>query len=177
MDEQGARGAVGFYVTDPRAVIPLDSFRVPRSVRRALRREPFEIRVDTAFAEVVHGCAEGRSGVWLTPRLALAYEELHRLGVAHSLEAWREGVLAGGLFGVVLGGLCTSESMFHRVSGAGNAALAAMGERLRAGGVSLWDVQMMSAHVARFGAEEIPHEEYLRRLAAALAEPPGSLVV
>jgi leucyl/phenylalanyl-tRNA--protein transferase len=169
MDEEGARGAICFYVSDPRTVIPLDAFRVPRSVRRALRRRHFEIRVDTAFGEVVRACAEGRSGVWLTPRLAVAYERLHERGVAHSVEVWLEGRLVGGLFGVALGGLCTSESMFHRVSDAGNAALVATAQRLKERGFVLWDVQMMSAHVARFGATEIPHEEYLERLAEALA--------
>jgi leucyl/phenylalanyl-tRNA--protein transferase len=107
--------------------------------------------------------------VWLTPRLAVAYERLHERGVAHSVEVWLDGRLVGGLFGVSLGGLYTSESMFHRVSDAGSAALVATAQRLHERGFVLWDVQMMSAHVARFGAVEIPHQEYLERLVEALA--------
>jgi leucyl/phenylalanyl-tRNA---protein transferase len=173
MDEEGARGAVGFYITDPRTVIPVEAFRVPRSVRRALVRWNFEIRMDTAFAEVVQACAEPRGGgVWLTPRLAEAYERLHERGVAHSVEVWHSDRLVGGLFGVALGGLYTSESMFHRVSDAGSAAIVATAEHLHTHGFVLWDVQMTSPHVARFGAVEITHDEYLRRLESALAARP-----
>lgn len=171
MDEEGARGAVGFYVTDPRTVIPLEEFRVPRSVRRALRARSFEIRLDTAFAEVVQACSGPRTGgVWLTPRLGQAYQRLHERGIAHSVEVWEHDRLVGGLFGVALGGLYTSESMFHRASDAGSAAIVATAEHLRANGFQLWDVQMTSPHVIRFGAVEIPHEEYMRRLEAALSE-------
>jgi leucyl/phenylalanyl-tRNA---protein transferase len=170
MDEEGARGAVGFFVTDPRTVIPLEDFRVPRSVRRALRTTEFEIRFDTAFGDVVRACAEPRGGgVWLTPRLVAAYERLHERGPAHSVEVWHRGHLVGGLFGVALGGLCTSESMFHRVSGAGSAAIVATAEHLRERGFTLWDVQMTSPHVSRFGAVEISHDEYMRRLEGALS--------
>ena len=169
MDTEGARGAVGIFVTDPRTIIPIDGFRVPQSVRRALRRCVFDVRVDTAFGEVVRACADGRSdGVWLTPRLVAAYERLHERGVAHSVEVWQDGRLAGGLFGVALGGLFTSESMFHRETDAGSAALVATAERLRARGFVLWDVQMTSPHVSRFGAVEIAHEEYMQYLDAAL---------
>ena len=109
MDELGARGAVGLYTCDPRGVLPIDGFRVPRSVRRALRARPYAIRVDTAFAEVAAACAGPRAGgVWLTPRLVAAYVRLHRAGWAHSVEAWDGERLAGGLFGVALGGLFTS---------------------------------------------------------------------
>lgn len=168
MDEPGARGRVGLYAADPRAVIPLEGFRVPRSVRRALRRGGAEVRVDTAFGEVARACAEGRSGVWLTPRLVAAYERLHRAGFAHSVEVWQAGRLAGGLFGVALGGLFTSESMFHRLSDAGSIALVATAERLRARGFVLWDVQTWSPHLARFGAVEIPAARYLALLETAL---------
>lgn len=169
MDEVGATGPVGLYAADPRAVIPLDGFRVPRSVARAMRRwAGDEIRVDTAFGEVATACSGERTGVWLTPRLVAAYEELNEAGFAHSVEVWREGRLAGGLFGVALGGLCTSESMFHREDDAGSIAIAATAALLRAGGFTLWDVQMTSPHVARFGAAEVSHERYLELLADAL---------
>lgn len=169
MDEVGARGAVGLYETDPRAVMPIDGFRVPASVRRGLRRRAYAIRVDAAFDEVVAACSENREGVWLTPRLGEAYGALHRLGLAHSVEAWSEGRLAGGLFGVALGGLFTSESMFHRRPDAGNAALVGTAALLAERRFALWDIQMSSPHTERFGAEELGRRAYLARLREALA--------
>jgi leucyl/phenylalanyl-tRNA--protein transferase len=168
MDELGARGAIGLYEAEPRAVLPIEGFRVPRSVARARRREGFAIRVDAAFRAVLEGCAAGRKGVWLTPRLIDAYERLHLIGHAHSVEAWRDGRLCGGLFGVALRGLFTSESMFHRAGDAGNVALAAAADLVREGGFVLWDIQMASPHTARFGAELIGRGEYRARLAVAL---------
>lgn len=169
MDDPGARGPVGLYEADPRAVLPVDGLRVPRSVARARRRAGYEIRVDGAFREVLEACAAGRTGVWLTPRLIDAYVRLHLVGHAHSVEAWRGGRLCGGLFGVSLGALFTSESMFHRESDAGSVALAAAGDLVRDGGFLLWDIQMTSPHTLRFGAEEIGRGEYRARLRRALA--------
>ena len=176
MDEPGATGAVGLYEADPRGVMPIEGFRVPPSVARGLRRAGYEIRLDAAFPQAVAACAV-RPGepCWLTPRLIGAYERLHRLGVAHSVEAWRGGRLCGGLFGVALGGLFTSESMFHRAPGAGNAALVATARMLRAAGYALWDIQMTSPHTSRFGATGIAPREYRRRLRAALGATPGPL--
>ena len=163
-------GHIGFYEFDPRAIIPLDGFRVPRSVRRALREDPFDVRIDTAFDSVVAGCGEPRDGGdWLSPALCDAYRELHRRGFAHSVEVWISEHLVGGLFGVALGGMFTSESMFHRVADAGNATLVATHRHLVARGFSLWDIQMISPHTSRFGAVDITPEEYRRRLRAALA--------
>jgi leucyl/phenylalanyl-tRNA---protein transferase len=179
MDEVGARGAVGLYEADPRAVMPIDDFRVPGSVCRGLRRHGYAIRVDAAFDDVVAACAEEREGVWLTLRLGEAYRGLHRLGLAHSVEAWTGGRLAGGLFGVALGGLFTSESMFHRAPDAGNAALVGTAALLAERRFVLWDIQMSSPHTARFGAVDLPREEYLAQLEVALAldrslvRPPG----
>ena len=176
MDEAGATGAIGLYEADPRAIIPVEGFRLPRSVARGLRREGYEIRVDAAFEGVAAACAV-RPGepAWLTPRLIDAYARLHRLGVAHSVEAWRRGRLCGGLFGVALGGLFTSESMFHRAPDAGNAALVATGAMLRASGFALWDIQMTSPHTERFGATEVDRRAYRRRLREALRLAPGPL--
>jgi leucyl/phenylalanyl-tRNA--protein transferase len=174
-------GVVGWYETDPRVVIPLDGFRVPRSVRRALRAAGFAYRVDTAFDAVVAACGgERHGGAWLTPRLAGVYGALHRAGHAHSVEVWRDGELVGGLFGVALGGLYTSESMFHRASDAGSAALVATHAHLARRGFALWDVQMASPHTERFGAVGVSPAEYRRRLAVALTArprfgPPGPL--
>jgi leucyl/phenylalanyl-tRNA--protein transferase len=169
MDEPGARGPVGLFDADPRGIIPIEGFRVPRTVARRLRTAGYEIRVDAAFDEVAAACSvRPGQGTWLTPRLAAAYGRLHRRGLAHSVEAWREGRLCGGLFGVTLGGLFSSETMFHRAPDAGNAALVAAARLLAERGFVLWDIQMTSAHTERFGAVEIPRSEYRRRLREAL---------
>lgn len=173
MDEAGADGPVAFYDADPRALLPIEGFRIPRSVARAARRRPYAIRVDGDFAAVAAACADRDEGVWLTPRLAAAYVRLHRLGHAHSVECWEDGRLVGGLFGVALGGLFTSESMFHTAPDAGNLALVAAAARLAARGFALWDVQQLTPHVARFGAHLVTAAEYRSRLRAALALGPS----
>jgi leucyl/phenylalanyl-tRNA---protein transferase len=176
MDEPGATGAVGLYEADPRGVVPLEGFRVPRSVARGLRRAGYEIRVDSAFDQVAAACSV-RPGepTWLTPRLIHAYARLSRLGVAHSVEAWRGERLCGGLFGVALGGMFSSESMFHRAPDAGSAVLVATARMLRASGFALWDIQMTSPHTERFGAVAVDRREYRRRLREALRVSPGPL--
>lgn len=166
----GEDGVIRLYEADPRAVIPVETPRVPRSVARARRRRGYRIAVDRDFPAVVQACRERRDdGEWLSPALAAAYVRLHGHGLAHSVECWDGEDLVGGLFGVALGGLFTSESMFHRAPDAGSLAIVATAERLREHGFLLWDVQMASPHTARFGAVEIPAEEYRRRLAAALS--------
>jgi len=172
MDEPGATGTVGLFEADPRSVIPIHDFRTPRSVRRALAVAGFETRVDSAFAEVAAACGGDRNGEWLTPRLAAAYLGLHRVGYAHSVEIWRDDRLCGGLFGVALGGLFSSETMFHREPDAGNAALVAAAGLLRRAGYALWDIQVASDHTARFGAVALSPPEYRRRLTEALRVRP-----
>jgi leucyl/phenylalanyl-tRNA--protein transferase len=165
---------LAWWSPDPRGVI--ERLQVSRSLRRTRRR--FEIRVDTAFAAVVDGCADRRRpGAWITPAIRRAYVRLHDLGWAHSVEAWSaEGTLAGGVYGVAVGGLFAAESMFHRETDASKAALAALAERLGlGGGAVLLDVQWCTPHLASLGAVEIPRAEYLRRLAAALDAPPPRL--
>lgn len=171
MDDPDRPGApVEFYEADPRAVIPVHAFRTPRSVARAVRRGEYEVRVNSAVREVIEACAGRRGeGTWLSPRLVDAYEALHHAGHCHTVECWSEGRLAGGLFGVALGGLFTSESMFHRAPDAGNVALWATARHLADRDYVLWDIQMATEHTARFGAELIDRDEYLRRLARALA--------
>lgn len=167
-------GRVGFYGCDPRGVIPLDGFRIPRSVMRALRRGEFTVRVDHAFDDVVDACGGARhDGEWLSARLAGRYRELHESGLAHSVEIWRGDALVGGLFGIAVGGLFTSESMFHRASDAGSAALVATHRHLVERGFTLWDIQMTSEHTQRFGAIEIAGDDYLVRLRGALATQAG----
>jgi leucyl/phenylalanyl-tRNA--protein transferase len=170
------RGRIlGWWAPDPRGVIPLDGLRVSRSLHRSARR--FEIRVDTAFDEVIGACAEPRpkGGRWIHPAIVEAYRELHRLGWTHSVEAWDRvtGELAGGLYGVAIGGLFAGESMFHRATDASKAALMGLVEILRMDGDRrrLLDVQWATPHLASVGAVEIPAAEYRGRLNAALEAP------
>lgn len=175
LGQDGAR-PLGWWSPDPRGVLPLDALRVSRSLRRSLRG--FEVRVDTAFDDVVRACADrSRSGRWITGEVARAYRALHALGVAHSVEAWRGGRLAGGLYGVSIGGLFAGESMFHRETDASKAALVGLVERLGADGEDrrLLDVQWRTDHLATLGAVEVPREEYLRRLSHALQAPAPDL--
>lgn len=163
-------GEIAWFSPDPRGVLPLDRFRVPHGLARALRKGAFEIRFDTAFEEVMRACAE-REETWIGEELAASYAELHRLGFAHSVESWRGGRLAGGLYGVALGGAFFGESMFHRETDASKVALHALVERLRERGFTLLDVQWVTPHLAGFGAAEVSRSAYLRQLRAAAALP------
>ncbi|MFZ5927040.1 MAG: leucyl/phenylalanyl-tRNA--protein transferase [Acidobacteriota bacterium] len=166
MGHEGER-AFTWHRPDPRGIIPLESFHVPASLRRKLRRGGFTITTDRAFSEVVRACA-ARPGVWITPKLHAVYEEMHRRGKAHSLEVWTGGQLAGGIFGVHLGGAFFAESKFHHVTDMSKVALVTLLERLRAAGFALFDVQYWTPHLAQFGTAEIPRDEYEARLRAAL---------
>jgi leucyl/phenylalanyl-tRNA--protein transferase len=166
-DEQ----ALLWWSPDPRAVLPLDGLHVSRRLARTLRQRRFRLTVNAAFAAVVEGCAT-REQTWITPAMREAYVRLHGLGWAHSVEAWdSDGTLAGGLYGVAVGGLFAAESMFHRVSDASKVALVGLVEHARRVGVTLLDVQLPSPHLASLGVRAIPRAEYLRRLAAALQRP------
>ncbi len=167
-DPDDADGSVPYYESDPRAVIPIDRFRVPRSVARGIARRRYAIRIDTAVGQVLDACADRPDGTWLSPRLASAYLDLHHAGFAHTVEAWDETGLVGGLFGVALGGLFTSESMFHTASDAGHAVLVATARHLASCGFVLWDIQMATDHTMRFGTELIPRDEYRARLHEAV---------
>jgi leucyl/phenylalanyl-tRNA--protein transferase len=158
-------GHLVWWSPDPRGILPPRGMVVSRTLRRTRRR--FEIRWDTAFADVVDACADlRRPHGWITREIRDAYVELHELGWAHSVEAWDADGLAGGLYGVAIGGLFAAESMFHRASDASKAALAALSDRL--GPDALLDVQWLTPHLASLGAVEIAREDYLRRLALAL---------
>jgi leucyl/phenylalanyl-tRNA--protein transferase len=158
---------IDWYDPDPRGVLPLDGFRVPRSLRKTLRKAPFEVRIDADFDAVVAGCA-GRESTWINGAIRRVYGELHAAGLAHSVECWRGGELVGGLYGVHLKAAFFGESMFSRVPDASKVALVHLVARLRAGGFALLDTQMATEHMLRFGAVEIRRSEYRRRLAAAL---------
>lgn len=164
------RRRIAWFSPDPRGVLPLDAVHESRSLRRSRRR--FEISVDRAFREVVLGCATGREdGDWITEPIVEAYGRLHDLGWAHSVEVWADGELAGGLYGVSVGGLFAGESMFHRVTDASKVALVEAAARVAAGGGTLFDVQWATPHLASMGVIEIPREDYLERLAEARERP------
>jgi leucyl/phenylalanyl-tRNA--protein transferase len=166
------RGALGWWSPDPRGVLLPTRMRVSRSLRAAARR--FDVRVDTAFDDVVRGCADpARPGGWITADIAAAYGALHRLGWVHSIECWRGDRLAGGLYGVAVGGLFAGESMFHVERDASKVALLALVELLEADGDRrrLVDVQWRTAHLASLGVIDVSRDEYLCRLSDALAAP------
>lgn len=161
---------VFWYAPDPRAILPLDRFKVSRSLRRTVERGDFEVRSNEAFEEVIEACAN-RADTWISDEIRAAYVALHHAGFAHSVEAWADGALCGGLYGVAIGGAFFGESMFHRKTDASKVALVYLVERLREGGFVLLDTQFTTTHLARFGVEEIPREEYEILLARAIRLP------
>jgi leucyl/phenylalanyl-tRNA--protein transferase len=162
-----------FWV-DPhrRGILPLDGFHVPHRLRRIVRQGSFEIRVDTAFEDVLRGCAEAtekRPNTWINEEIVRLYAALFARAAAHSVESWNDGILVGGLYGVSLGAAFFGESMFSRVTDASKVALVHLVARLRLGGYQLLDTQFLTPHLARFGGIEISRARYHRLLADALA--------
>ena len=158
-------GEIGWFSPDPRGVIPLDTFHLSSRMARVMRQGRFDLSTDTDFAGVMQACAEDREeGTWISDEILASYVELHRRGLAHSIECRQDGRLAGGLYGVHLGGAFFGESMFHRVTDASKVALVALVERLRARGFTLLDIQWLTPHLKQFGAVEIPRGEYVTRL-------------
>jgi leucyl/phenylalanyl-tRNA--protein transferase len=167
-------GEIRWYSPDPRGIIPLESFRVPSRLGRVIRAGTFEIELNRAFDTVIRACAEtdrrdDDPGTWIDREIIDSYIELHRLGFAHSVEAWQDGRLAGGLYGVALGGAFFGESMFHSKTNASKVALAALVGHLRARGFRLLDIQWVTPHLEQFGAVEIPRQSYLELLEEAIA--------
>ena len=162
-----------WWSPDPRLILPPESLHVPGRLLRFLRRGPFRVTRNEDFPGVIRSCAEvsrpGVRGTWIVPDMIEAYERLHRLGYAHSVEAWRDGDLAGGIYGVAIGAAFFGESMFYRVSGASKAALVALVAYLGQQGYHFMDCQQTTRHLQRFGAFEIPRKEFMRRLQRALA--------
>ena len=165
-------GEVYWYAPDPRTIMPLDEgFHVSRRLRQTIRQAPFEIAINRDFEAVIRACAaprEQQPETWISTGILEVYLELHQLGFCHSVEAWEEGELVGGLYGVALGGFFAGESMFHRRRDASKICLVHLVERLRERGYTLLDIQFMTPHLARFGAMEIPKSEYDARLKEAL---------
>lgn len=174
-----ARDDPRVFLVEPeqRGVIPLDGFRIPSRLRRTVRSDAFEVRVDTAFAAVLDACAApapGREDSWINGPIRRLYAELNARGHAHSVECWADERLVGGLYGVTLGGAFFGESMFSRERDASKVALVHLVARLRRGGWRLLDAQFLTAHLTQFGAVETPQTAYLRLLKAALSVNPDS---
>lgn len=160
-------GEIAWFSPDPRGIIPLDGFHVPHGLRRTLKQNPFEIRINSQFREVVSGCAD-RSSTWIDDSILASYGRLHDMGYAHSVEAWNGGELVGGLYGVALGGAFFGESMFSRVTDASKVALVFLIERMKARRFQLLDTQWSTPHLKRFGCIDIPRARYMRLLDHAL---------
>lgn len=164
------RGVITWHRPKRRAILPLDAFHASRSLSALLRRRPFEITWDRCFASVMDACAD-RPGTWISAEFKTIYGELHAQGKAHSVEVWVAGELAGGLYGVHLGGAFFAESMFHRRTNMSKVALAELVSRLRAQGFALLEVQYLTEHLAQFGVLEISDKKYQARLREALDLP------
>jgi leucyl/phenylalanyl-tRNA--protein transferase len=160
-------GRIGFYRSDPRSILELDSLHVSRSLARVLRKGTYEIHIDRDFEAVIRACAD-RKDTWIGAEIIRAFIRFHELGKAHSVEAYRDEELAGGLYGVALGGAFMGESMFSRMPDASKVCLVYLVGRLKERGFTLLDCQIQNDHLARLGAVEIPEHEYLRRLQHAL---------
>lgn len=163
----GRTGTVQWYSPDPRAHLPLDDVHVPHNLRARIRKRAFAVTSDQAFDRVIRACAD-RDRTWITSRIIQAYTQLHERGAAHSVECWQGDTLAGGLYGVTLGGAFFGESMFFEISNASKVALIHLTRQLRAGGFTLLDTQYATEHLERFGVVEIPREDYLDTLDVAL---------
>lgn len=164
-------GPIGWWSPEPRGILPLENLRVTRSLGRSQRR--YRTTINHSFEAVIAACADpDRPHGWISPEIIVAYEHLHELGWAHSIETWsREGELVGGLYGIAIGGLFAGESMFHRAADASKVALIRLVSELRRGGARLLDVQWATEHLRSLGAVEVSRSEYLRRLQAALEVP------
>ena len=160
-------GRIGFYHSDPRAILELDALRVSKSLARVVRKGTYEVRVDHNFEAVIRACAD-RKDTWINAEIIRAFIQFHEAGKAHSVEAYKDGELAGGLYGAALGGAFMGESMFSRRRDASKVCLVHLVERLRERGYVLLDCQIQNDHLARLGAVEIPEREYLKRLDRAL---------
>jgi leucyl/phenylalanyl-tRNA--protein transferase len=160
-------GPIRWYSPDPRAIIPLDGLKISRSLRQVLKKNVYEIQVDKAFESVIRNCA-ARDETWISEEIVQSYLELHCLGFAHSVEAWREDLLIGGLYGVALGGAFFGESMFSRRRDASKVALVHLVERLRAREFVLLDTQFTTPHLKRLGVIEIGRDDYMQRLRRAI---------
>jgi len=174
MAESAEDKSIFWVDPDLRGILPLDAFHIPRSLKKTLRKQPFEVRINHNFRGVLDACAEtsvygdSRQETWINDTIKGLYTDLHHTGWAHSVECWQNNKLVGGLYGLAIGGAFFGESMFHRATDASKIALVYLIARLRAGGFSLLDTQFVTDHLAQFGTREIPRKEYHARLRAAV---------
>jgi leucyl/phenylalanyl-tRNA---protein transferase len=168
------RGVIEWHAPPLRAVIELDELHIARRLARTLRHSDFEVRRDTAFRECMIGCATAQDrheGTWITPPMLAAYVQLHEIGIAHSVETWRDGKLVGGVYGVAIGAMFAAESMFYRESNASKVALVHLVEHLRSRKYELLDIQQWTANSSRLGCRVLRRDEFLRRVEHAIAQP------
>ena len=156
-------GEISWYSPDPRTIVDLNEFHIPRSLRLTLKKEDFEVHINKQFEEVIRACA-GREETWISETIIQSYCQLHRLGIAHSVETWKDGHLVGGLYGVAIRGAFFGESMFSRMRDSSKIALAYLVQRMKERGFTLLDTQYLTPHLKKFGAREIPRSEYMKRL-------------
>jgi len=161
-------GEIAWFSPDPRGIIPLDTFHIPHGLKRVLKKSPFEIRINHAFAETMAGCAD-RSSTWIDRAIVNSYTRLYEMGYAHSVETWKDGELVGGLYGVAMGGAFFGESMFSKVADASKVALVHLVQRMSQKGFLLLDTQWSTPHLKQFGCEDIPRSRYMRQLERALS--------
>ncbi|HEY8189832.1 MAG TPA: leucyl/phenylalanyl-tRNA--protein transferase [Micavibrio sp.] len=166
----GDDGEIRWHNPEIRAIIPAPGLHVSRSLRSLILKNPYEIRIDAAFDDVVAGCAERRPDRWITEDIQVMFSALHKIGYAHSVECWKDDVLVGGVYGLALGGAFCAESMFSRESNASKVALAHLCARLEKGGFTLIDCQILNDHTRSLGAVEIPGRVYLNRLHEAIRQ-------
>lgn len=164
----GDDGSISWYRPKMRGILPVADFHVPKRFERYLKQHPFEVRWNTAFGDVIRGCAD-RESTWITDAIMDTYEELHRIGFAHCVEVWRDGKLRGGVYGVSIGGAFFGESMFSREPQASKVALTCLQRRLHERGYLLHDTQWTTPHLAMFGGHEIPCAQYLELLQRAIS--------
>lgn len=164
-------GEIRWLAPDPRAILEFDSLSVSRSLRTLIGRGVYEVTLNREFSAVIAACADRDEGTWISAQMQEAYRTLHFLGFAHSMESWKDGELAGGLYGVAIGGAFFGESMFHRVSNASKVAFVELVGRLRERGFALLDVQFVTDHLRSLGATEIPKAIYDERLQEAVRLP------
>jgi leucyl/phenylalanyl-tRNA--protein transferase len=163
-------GAIEWFSPDPRTILPLADFHIPHGLRRARRKQNFEVRINSRFADVIGHCAD-REDTWINEEIIESYTRLHELGYAHSIETWLDGELAGGLYGVAIGGAFFGESMFHLVTNASKVALWELVDRLRKRRFVLLDTQWLTPHLRQFGATSVPRSVYLQLLSRAVQLP------
>lgn len=164
-----AEGEIAWFSPDPRAIIPLDDrFHIPHGLKRVLKKQRFKVTSDADFGRVIRACSKAHDSTWISKEIIRSYSQLHKLGFAHSIEVWLDEELAGGLYGVHIGGAFFGESMFHHVTDASKVALVALVERLRERQFTLLDTQWTTRHLLQFGTYEIPKAEYLQLLAEAI---------